>query len=178
MILVVSSAVAERPWPKQVAKASFGEVATSTLPKALRDALLQYDEFSQGTGQLAEAYRVCRIDLDGDGTDEVVVMSPQSYSGGPEMYAFQERSHRFAGIAEFAGSVYFGPRVNGYLQIVSLSRGGGGMLTRSLLRYEHGKYHLVRLADYRQRESDDELDFVRERDPKEYDHAVPDDVVK
>ena len=170
LLLVASSAFAEQPWPRQVAQAHFTEVATSTLPAALSDALLHYDEFSQGTDALAPAYQVCRLDLNRDGTDEFVVMSPQSYSGGPQMYVFQRHHHRFVCIADFAGLVYFGRRVNGYLQIVSQSRGGGGESTRSLHRYEHGRYHLVRLADYRLREFGDEFDFVQERDPKPYDH--------
>ncbi|HEY2342584.1 MAG TPA: hypothetical protein VGH90_06130, partial [Chthoniobacteraceae bacterium] len=124
----------------------------------------------QGADKLAEAYQVCRIDLNEDGTDELIVMSRESYSGGPQMYVFQRRHHRFVCIADFAGHVYFGARVNGYFQIVSQSSGGAGMSTRSLHRYQHDRYHLVRLADYQSREFGGGVDFVRERDPKPYDN--------
>ena len=66
-------AFAEEPWPKRVADPIFTEVRTATLPKALREALLEFNEFSQGTNVLADSYRICRIDLNDDGKDEFIV---------------------------------------------------------------------------------------------------------
>lgn len=97
---------------------------TSTLPAGLKAAMLHYGEFSQGTEKLAESYHICRIDLNGDGADEYIIKSRESYSGGPQMYVFQRRQHHFDCIADFAGSVYFGPCKNGYFEIVSQTRGG------------------------------------------------------
>ncbi len=170
LLLVMSSAYAEQPWPKQIASAKFAEASTSTLPVGLRDAMLHYDEFSQGTDKLAESYQICQIDLNGDGSQEYIIMSRQGYSGGPQMYVFRRRQKRFDCIADFAGRIYFGSRRNGYLQIISQSRGGAGMSTRSLYRYQDDRYHLVRLADYQLREFGGGFDFVQERDPKPYDN--------
>ena len=170
LLLVASSAFAEQPWPRQVVPANFLEVSTSTLPAALRDAFLNIAEFTLDGDSLADTYQICRIDLNGDGTDEFIVMSPQSYSGGPQMYVLQRRQHKFVLIATPAGRIYFAPRMNGYLQIVSQSRGGAGFSMRSLERYQRGRYHLVRLTEYRLREFGGEFDFVQELDPKPYDH--------
>ena len=137
---------------------------------ALQDALLHTADFTLNRSTLAESYQVCRIDLNDDGTDEFIVMSPQSYSGGPQMYVFQQRRHQFVLIASPAGRLYFAQRANGYLQMVSQSRGGAAMSTRSLERYQHGRYHLVRLAEYQLQESGGEFKFVQELDPKENDH--------
>jgi hypothetical protein len=166
LVCIASQALAEKPWPKRVGEGKFVETVSSALPKALRGELASWDEFVQGGEKLPESLEVCRIDLNGDGADEFIVMSRQSYSGGPMMYIFERRKDRYVFIGDEGGRIYFGPLFNGYLQIVSQSRAGGGVLTRVLDRFQDGKYHTVRIADYREREVGDELDFIRERDPK------------
>lgn len=170
ILLLASCAFAEQPWPKQTAEAKFTATRTDTLPKALVDALLEFDEFTQGGEKLPEMLYICRIDLNSNGNDEFIVQSNQSYSGGPMMYVFERRKNKFVNIADLGGGIYFAPPVNGYLEIVAHGRAGGGSITKSLYRYDRGSYHLVRIADYRHRETGNALDFVRERNPKEYDH--------
>ncbi|MGB8355832.1 MAG: hypothetical protein WCD79_18175 [Chthoniobacteraceae bacterium] len=170
LFMLCCSAFAEQPWPKHVAEANFVETSSSTLPKALRESLLGFDEFSQGAEKLPGTLEVSRVTLKQDATAEFIVKGNQSYSGGPMMYVFERRKETYICIATLAGCVYFGPRVNGYFQIVSQGRGGAGISARELYRYQHGTYHLVRLTDYRLRESGGGFDFIRERNPKENDH--------
>ena len=137
---------------------------TVSLPGTLRDGLLGFDEFTQGKSQLPESLEVARVDLNGDRVDEFIVQSPQTYIGGPQMYVFEAaRNGRFSTIAEAHGTIYFAPRVNGYFEIVSQARAGGGAYTRALLRYEGIDYRLIRIADYREVEPGGSLQFVRER---------------
>ena len=120
------AALAEQPWPKHAAEATFISEETTSLPEALRAALLMWDEFSQGKSTLPDSLKVARIDLNGNRVDEFIVQSAQTYSGGPMMLVFERRDGKFVEIADGQGTIYFGPRVNGYLEIVSQSRAGAG----------------------------------------------------
>ena len=162
-------AFAEKPWPKRVKDAKFAQLSADSLPEKLRESLQGFDEFSQGGDHLSETYSVCRIDLNGDGIDEFIVQSNQSYSGGSMMYIFTLRKGRFIEIGDLQGGIYFAAKINGFHQIVSEGRAGGGMFTRTLDRYEKGRYRIVRIADYRSVD-DNTYQFVRERNPKEYDN--------
>ena len=102
------------------------------------------------------------MDLNGDGKDEFIVQSEQRYSGGPMLFAFEERQRRFIMFGE-QGDLYLGPRTNGYADIVTTSRAGAGEYTRCLLRYNNGTYRTVRIADYRLVRG--RLVFVQERTP-------------
>jgi hypothetical protein len=161
-----SCAVAEQPWPERVMGASLVEERTAKLPKPLREALTGLDEFSQGTGKLPDSLYICRVDLACNGQEDFIVESQQSYSGGSMMNIFERRKKTFVEIGETQGSIYFARPGNGYLEIVSQARAGGGIFTRTLQRYGHGRYHIVRIADYRIGESG-VLEFVQERKVKE-----------
>jgi hypothetical protein len=157
------TAFGQQPWPAHAAEATFMPLQTASLPEALRGALLMQDEFSQGKNRLPESLSTARIDLNADRVDEFIVESSQSYSGGPRFYVFERRGSTFVRIADSQGTIYFGPRVNGYFEIVSQSRAGGGEYTRALQRYEGDRYHTIRVADYRQVQPGGGLEFVRER---------------
>jgi hypothetical protein len=138
------------------------EVVTASLPDALRDALMKVDDVQRGTDSLPELLQVGRIDLNGDRVNEFIVHSTATYSGGPYLLLYQQRKDKFVHIADSWGSLYFGPRVNGYLQIVSQSRGGAGAYVRQLQQFVGGEYRAVRVADY-QSDEDEVLRFVSER---------------
>ena len=165
--------VPETPWPKRVAEPAFVSTGTSSLPAALRDELLRWDEFTQGKNALPESLTIARADLNGDGLDEFVVQSAQTYSGGPMMQVFELRIGKFVAIAAGQGTLYFGPKVNGYLEIVSQSSAGGGGYTRILDRFEGDRYQPVRLTDYEATEDGGPLRFVRERDPRPFRRQDP-----
>ena len=166
LVLVFSlgaTLMAQEPWPQRVADVTFRSTDTATLPSGVREALLRLDEFTQGKSQLPAALVVARIDLNADGVEEFIVQSAQTYSGGPRIFVFEQHDARFVEIADAQGSMYLGPRVNGYFQIVNQSRVGGGEYTRELLQYElHGHYERVRRAHYRESEPGGALQFVDE----------------
>jgi hypothetical protein len=159
-----AAVLAQRPWPTQTSHPVFVSRQTASLPEALRAALMVRDEFSQGKTTLPSTLFVARADLDGNRVEEIIVRSPQLYSGGPQIFVFERQKEQFVEIADLQGAVYFGPRANGYLEIVSQSRGGAGAYTRILYRYERNRYQPVRVADYRET-IDGTLEFVRERSP-------------
>jgi len=111
---------------------------------------------------------VCIIDLNNDGRDEYIVQSPSIYSGGPAMVIFESCGTRLVDVGYLQGAIYFGPRVNGYFQIIEKSGAGGGLFTRALNQYRRGKYRPVRISDYAT-DPDGHERFLKERDPSAYD---------
>ena len=166
LFLLVTSASGQEPWPKRSVDASklrSERVRTAVLPEALREALVSFDEFSQGTDTLPETLEVIRCDLNRDGVPEFIVASPASYSGGTARVIYQRSKDGFRDIAYIQGVFHLVERRNGYFQIECWGRAGGGQLTRTLERYERGRYRLARIEDY----SDDDVPrFIRSRDPK------------
>lgn len=124
------SMIAEKAWPRKVVEARLSEVKTASLPKGLGDALLAVDDITMGADALPDLLDVGRIDLNGDRVNEFIVHSAASYSAGPHLLLFQQLKGKFVQIANLWGGVYFGPRVNGYFQIVGQSRGGAGVYVR------------------------------------------------
>jgi len=159
-------AVAEKPWPEKVAEAKFVTVASADLPKGLQDVLLKYDDYEMGTGKLPDSLDVFQIRLSKDGPMDYVVIVPQGFSGGPEFNIFEARSGKFAEIGGDQGLSYFGPRINGYYQIIAQGRGGAGAVLRTLFQFSDGRYRVTRMTDYKV--ADDKLHFVRERDANEF----------
>ena len=165
----VSAALAEQPWPKQVAEPKFAEVETAKLPAKLREVMMGYDDWDPDSGgKLPARLRISRVDLRGDGTAAYLVENDLGGSGGPGYYIFERRGDTFVNIASLQDGFYFARRLNGYSQIVDESRAGGTESTRMLFRYEHGRYHLVRMATYQDHGAG--LQWVRESDPRPFDH--------
>jgi hypothetical protein len=170
LLVLAMPAFAREPWPKRAvaeAKLRSERVATATLPKGLREALLSFDEFTQGTEKLPQTLEVIRIDLNTDGAPEYFVWSPSGYSGGTVRLIFQRSKNGYRDIAYIQGGFQLSERYNGFYRIECWAHAGGGELTRTLERYERGRYRLVRIEDYT---DDDEPRFVRARNAKEYDH--------
>jgi len=165
---MIVPALAEKPWPANIAEPQFASTATKDLPAGLQKALLTYDDFQQGTCELPDELQVCHVQLKSDGPVDYVVGVPQGFSGGPEIYIFEPRDGKFVEICFEQGLRYFGPRVNGYYQIICQSRGGAGAEVRSLLQFLNGRYRPVRMTDYQMQEFGGVMKFVRERDPKEF----------
>ena len=142
---------------------------TAKLPATLREVLMGYDDWEPDSGgKLPTRLHISRIDLRGDGTAAYIVENDLGGSGGPGYYIFERRDATFLKIADLQGGFYFARRLNDYFQIVDESRSGGTESTRMLFRYEHGKYHLVRMATYWDHGNGEE--WVRESDPRPFDH--------
>jgi hypothetical protein len=163
----VAAGAAQEAWPPRVADVVFRPVDANALPDLLRSALRSYDAFTRGSDSLPASLRVSGVDLNGDSVEEFIVQSPEPYSGGPMLYVFARRDGRFVVIADAQGTVYLGPRENGYAVLVSQSRGGARRVTRIIQRYDGTRYRVVRIADYEQSD-DDTMRFLEERDPREF----------
>jgi len=144
-----SSIHKEKPWPEKVSVVSWQEVLIASLPPTLVKAMKNQDEFIDlNTDELPPRFLIFRIDLDGDGSTEYLVQSHQSYSGGPASILFQERQGKFVCLAYFQGIDYFGPRVNGYNQIICIGKAGAKNTSMLLYQYGPDRYHLVRHTRY------------------------------
>lgn len=134
----------------------------------LQKALLTYDDCGMGKDALPDTLHVCRIGLNFHGPIDYIVIVPQWFSGGPEFNIFEKVNGKFVDIGGDQGLRYFGPRVNGYYELVSQSRGGAGAILRTLLQFKNGKYQVVRMTDYQLQEMGGVLKFMRERPRSEF----------
>jgi len=169
LILVLSalSALAEQPWPTKEAEATFSAEDSACLPKKLQAVLLTFDDYGRGTGALPDQLQVCRVHLTKGGPIDFIVMVPDGFSGGPDVHFFKPDGTKFIEIGCVQALRYFGPRIDGYYQLITQGNGGAGAQLRILWRFKNGRYHAVRATDYQLGESGG-LKFVRERDPKEF----------
>lgn len=111
------------------------------LPDALRKAFSASDEFTEELGALPDTLKVCRIDLNADGTPEYIVVSPRGYTGGSTKVVFRQRQSGFQEIAAFQAGFYLATRANGYYQIVTeIGEKRVEPYAPHVLRYTRGGY--------------------------------------
>lgn len=161
---VTSEAAESQPWPKPSdTKVEFTITEPNKLPRGL--------DFDQVTieGHAPHNVGICWLDLNRDGTPELLVDSHEGGTGGSYKLVFARTRSGFRRIASWMGGVTVLPPANGYSQFESWSSAGGGTFSRALYRYERGRYRMVRLEDWRGFGEDDGWVFIRSRDPKEYD---------
>ena len=165
VLLVAASYASEpQPWPEAAdLKLEFAVTPPDTLPRGL--------DFDQVTVEGHEPHNVgiCWLDLNRDGTPELLVDSHEGGTGGSYKLIFARTSSGFRRIASFMGGLTFVAPVNGYYQLESWSSAGGGEFSRALYRYERGRYRMVRLEDWRGFGEEEGWRFIRSRNPKEYD---------
>ena len=152
-------------WPKPVkVKVEF----TNTTPKKLPRGL-NFDEVTV-EGHDPHAVGICWIDLNRDGKPELLIDCHEGGTGGSYNQIFERARSGFRRIGGWQGGFTVLVPANGYYQFEVWSSAGGGEFSRMLYRYQRGRYHLVRLEDWRGSDTDEGFEFVRRRDPKEYDN--------
>jgi hypothetical protein len=83
------------------------------------------------------------VDLNDDGIKEMIV--PLGQDGHQEdMGIFQLKERKWVQIGSFQNGCSFLPKWNGYYQLEDTGNGGGGVISRRLLRFIHGQYREVR----------------------------------
>lgn len=83
------------------------------------------------------------IDLDGDGSEELIVQSGEWFSGGPEFAILQKRGNRWRTIGEIQGGFTIAKRPkNGYADIETWSR--HPETYHQLWKFSGGRYRSVR----------------------------------
>ena len=113
---------------------------------------------------------ICWLDLNRDGIPELLVDAHEGGTGGSYRIVFAKTRSGFRRIGGWQGDISVLPRAKGYYQFESWSSAGGGEFSRMLYRYERGRYRMVRLEDWRGFGEEDGWQFIRSRDPKEYDY--------
>lgn len=156
-----ASAAEPQPWPKDArVELRFSATQPTELPRGLA--------FDQITFEDREPHVIstCWLDLNRDGTPELLVDTHEGGTGGTYFRIFARTRTGFRGIAQWQGGIGLLQSANGYYQIQSWSSGGGGQFSRALLRFERGKYRCVRLERWRTRPGADEPTFLESIDPK------------
>lgn len=118
------------------------------LPASLRAAVaLQY--WGTEDGSVPPALHGFTYDLNGDGRDEYFMCNRvYSGSGGPYYMVFAEKDATWRLIMDFQGSLHLFPARSGWPPTVSISRGGGGVWSRTYSAFQRGKYHDTLLEIY------------------------------
>ena len=166
LVSVAASAQAQEPWPGLVKrKLKFTGMNFSQFPQGMKEWTKTQDlnkDYENGGAF------VCRIDLNDDGVPEIFVDNGNGGTGGPGYSILQKAGNSYREIGALQGGLSLLQSVHGYYQIQAWSRAGGGQFTRTLHRFRSGRYHLVRIEDYRDLEGIRQ--YVGSRDPVEYDH--------
>ncbi len=166
MLFAAASQAAEpQPWPNpSVTKVEFTITEPNKLPRGL--------DFAQVTVEGHDPHNVgvCWLDLNRDGIPELLIDSHEGGTGGSYKLVFAKTRSGFRRIGSWMGGVTLVVPENGYHQIERWSSAGGGTFSRVLYRYERGRYRMVRLEDWRGFGEEEGWQFIRRRDPKEYDH--------
>lgn len=166
LLLAIGSQAAEpQPWPKPAdIEVEFTVTPPNKLPRGLN--------FEQVSVEGHEPHNVgiCWLDLNRDGTPELLIDSHEGGTGGSYKLIFARTRSGFRRIASWMGGVTFVAPANRYYQLESWSSAGGGQFSRALYRYERSRYRMVRLEDWRGFGEEEGWRFRRSRDPKEHDH--------
>ena len=167
ILCLLLSAVASaepQPWPKAAGiEAKFSVTPPGKLPRGLTFDQVTFED------QEPHPISVCWLDLNRDGTPELLIDTHEGGTGGTYRHIFARTRTGFRRIARWQGGIEVLGPANGYYQIESWSSGGGGQFSRALLRFERGKYRCVRLERWRTKPGDDQPSFSEELDPKLHD---------
>lgn len=153
------------PWPKPVeVKVEWVATAPERLPTGVSFEQLSVEDRDP------HEVDICWLDLNQDGTPELIIDSREGGTGGSVKFIFARTPTGMRQIARWMGGINLVDRANGFYQLESWSSGGGGKFSRMLFRHEDGRYRMVRLEDWRATEGADGFQFVGSRDPKQFDH--------
>lgn len=143
--LVCSAIAAEpAPWPKLARKVAFKDATTTE--KAI---LSLFDNGDSGIEGIAW------IDLNRDGTSEIIVKHDSGTSYGPDNTILCKVNGKYVDIGWFRGfNVKLLARYNGYYQIEAWPKGYRGLVMRELTRFERGKYRCHRLDEFNEWDKD------------------------
>ncbi len=120
------------------------QIVQKWIAKNNADAASEGDEEMQ-----VEPSYIWLYDLNADGVPEIFVFNEQgSGRGGRCFDIYQVEKGELNRICSIAGEPIFHRSENGWLQIETKWRFGGGNFVRSLIRHENGKYWYVRDEDH------------------------------
>ena len=170
LLLTISIGFADSPWPDAKTlvsgnKLRWQRATTKNIPSGIRQQL--GGGYSVDPKSEYASPQFCRFDFNHDGIAEYIIESSEPFSGGAEHTVFQLRHGRWRQIATWQGGVLIlVHRTDGYNDIELWSRAGGGEFSRIIERYKQGRYHTVRIEDWRMTDVGEK--FVGRRNPKDY----------
>ncbi len=117
---------------------------------------------------LRDSSKIAWIDLNHDGIPAAIVDDRQGGTAGGSCGIYQKgETGKYRCIADTPLGISFCVPYNGYYQIEGWSRAGGGEYTRMLFQFQKGRYHLIRLEDYRGQGED--AQYLESRSPVQND---------
>jgi hypothetical protein len=145
LALLTAGPVNHFHWPKEISNLDdeMVQVPIDKLPSEAKADLMDIDWGPDGNTN--ELY----IDLNGDGTKELIVNDGTGGSGGPGYHIYQRSEGKWKIIAAFQGGITLSAKANGYYQLTVRSRGGGGVTGRDLFRFVRGKYRAVHSEEFK-----------------------------
>jgi hypothetical protein len=169
---LVSSALADAPWPKakELANArtlTWQHATVGNIPEGIRK---QFEDFFWVPPIPPKAPpQFCRFHLNDDGMSEFIIESNESFTGGPMYVIFQLHNGKWRNIASFQGGFSITVQRHGGFHQIEVWGESGGQYCRSILRFTRDRYHTVRFEDWRGTETEAGFEFIGSRDPKKYD---------
>ncbi|MEM1060445.1 MAG: hypothetical protein AAGK14_14620 [Verrucomicrobiota bacterium] len=138
------------PGPSSIEVSDAAIVKRAELSAAQQATLDRYVITDDPSGNPPAEIRVIRTDLNQDGRDEWLIDCPiYGGSGGPfYMIVTPTKDGGFEEIGSLQGGFELRKSHGGWAQIEVASRGGGGTMSRVLLRHEKGRYRAVRNEDH------------------------------
>ncbi len=134
-----------RPWNEVQAYAPDLDWKAGDLPKAALNALPKWMTRRDADGEPTWSGPVAfaSVDLDGEGSDELIVRSGEPFSGGPQFAILRKSGNRWRTIGEIQGGFVISKRSkNGYADIETWSR--HPETYHFLWKFSGGRYKAVR----------------------------------
>ena len=142
-------------------KLVFKRVAQKSLPDGVFFMTSQGTESNEDPEFIG---KVCHLDLNNDGTDEMIV---ESASFPAKQYEIlQKRKGRWISLLTVYGRPDFLRRRNGYYQITTSNEDRHGDGRKELYAFEGERYHLIRLDRYHEETYLGPDDDIREREQR------------
>ena len=144
LALVTAEPTSYFQWPKEISNLDdeMQQVAVSDLPAEIRPDMMDIDPPATATDALY-------IDLNGDGTKELIVDDGTGGSGGHGYHIYQKFHGKWKTIAAFQGGITLAQKSGGYFQLIVRGRGGGGFTGRDLFRFVGGRYRAIHGEAYK-----------------------------
>ena len=117
------------------------------LPSGMVEILRGYD-WGAPDGALRSLLRGFTFDLNKDGKPEYFFATIYGGSGGPDYMILTEVASRWKVIGGFQGALHVMSRSSGWPDLVTTSRGGGGIWAKVRHSFRKGKYGRIFIERY------------------------------
>ena len=156
----------EPVYPKEIR--AFGELPFQTIPQSQLPAGVNFwtNECTETTQDQEFNGRICHVDLNRDGRDELIVLSRCKHSNQYDI--FEQHAGRWVQICViWSTEIHLLAPRNGYYQIEGRTVGvHGEILSRHLYSFRKPRYHIIRFDEYRHDT------YITSHDPRQLDGVL------